>query len=365
MDEETAYKILDFVKPTKAFDLNDSPLAPDYSNLDNWAALPEKDGQQFYLPDESLTVNKKNNDVDVFYIHPTGFYEKTWNSNMDKSRSAYERTEIMLANQASAFNGSCNIYAPEYRQATYYSFFAKDNDGTKAIDLALIDIVNAFDYFIENFNSNKPFMILGHSQGALLAHKLISEKIQGTELQSRLICTYAVGYIIPEVYYDELFPLIPKSLSPTDTNCVVSWSTVVDGFRREREKTIFWKPSGWSVELMKQKIVATNPFSWTNDSDWHANHEFHKSIINRANDYDFADRLSLVHTGATKSIGLTRVQDFSCSLNANNGLVETKGPLIEKMKKMKYFSGDLHSFDVMLFWGSLRKNVQDRIDAFL
>ena len=29
----------------------------------------------------------------------------------------------MLANQASVFNGSCNIYAPEYRQATYYSFF--------------------------------------------------------------------------------------------------------------------------------------------------------------------------------------------------------------------------------------------------
>jgi hypothetical protein len=57
---------LDFVKPTKAFDVNDSPLAPDYSNLDNWAALPEKEGQQFYLPDESLTVNKKNNDVDVF-----------------------------------------------------------------------------------------------------------------------------------------------------------------------------------------------------------------------------------------------------------------------------------------------------------
>ena len=31
-----------------------------------------------------------------------------------------------VSNQASAFNGSCNIYAPEYRQATYYSFFDKD-----------------------------------------------------------------------------------------------------------------------------------------------------------------------------------------------------------------------------------------------
>ena len=41
---------------------------------------------------------------------------------MDKNKSAYERTEIMLGNQASVFNESCNIYY-EYRQATYYSFF--------------------------------------------------------------------------------------------------------------------------------------------------------------------------------------------------------------------------------------------------
>ena len=68
---------------------------------------------------------KKNNDVDVFYIHPTGFYETSWNSDMDKAKSAYERTEIMLGNQASAFNGSCNIYAPEYRQAHISHFLIK------------------------------------------------------------------------------------------------------------------------------------------------------------------------------------------------------------------------------------------------
>ena len=44
---------------------------------------------------------------------------------MNKNKSTFERTEIMLGNQASAFNESCNIYAPEYRQATYYSFLIK------------------------------------------------------------------------------------------------------------------------------------------------------------------------------------------------------------------------------------------------
>ena len=123
MDDEKLYNLLDYIKPTNSFIDSAQPSKPDYSNMDNWAAYPQKNGQQFYTPDQSYTVNKLNNEVDVFYIHPTGFFEKAWNSTMDKSRSAYERTEVMLANQATAFNDSCNIYAPDYRQATYYSFF--------------------------------------------------------------------------------------------------------------------------------------------------------------------------------------------------------------------------------------------------
>ena len=59
------------------------------------------------------------------------------------------------------------------------------------------------------------------------------------------------------------------------------------------------------------------------------------------------------------------VQDFSVSLNPENGLLEARGLLVDRMKKIRYFTGDLHSYDVMLFWGSLRQNIKDRIDAFL
>ena len=37
------------------------------------------DGQQFYVPDSSF-VASKDNDVDVFYIHPTGYFLKHWNA---------------------------------------------------------------------------------------------------------------------------------------------------------------------------------------------------------------------------------------------------------------------------------------------
>ena len=124
-------EFLKLIQPKLSFEESIHPSEPDYSDKYNWAATPDIEGQQFYVPDSEYEI-KKNNDVDVFYIHPTGFYETSWNSDMDKAKSAYERTEIMLGNQASAFNGSCNIYAPEYRQATYFSFFDKDDNGKKA-----------------------------------------------------------------------------------------------------------------------------------------------------------------------------------------------------------------------------------------
>jgi len=356
-------EFLKLIQPKLSFEESVHPPDPDYSDKYNWAATPGIDGQQFYVPDSGYEI-KKNNDVDVFYIHPTGFYETSWNSDMDKTKSAYERTEIMLGNQASAFNGSCNIYAPEYRQATYFSFFDKEDNGKKALDLAYEDIENAFNYFLEFFNNGKPFIIAAHSQGALLAHRLLNKRINNSQIQDRFICAYVIGYIIPEKFYDDIFPNIKKSENYDDTNCIISWSTVVEGFKRNREKTLFWKPDGWSIEPMKQKIISTNPFSWTNDDKWHSN-EINKSIINKAQNYDFLDRFRKEHTGTKKSIGLTRIQGFNAMLNNESGLVETNGPLIENIQKMKFFNGDLHSLDMMLFWGSLRQNIKDRIDAFI
>ena len=77
------------------------------------------------------------------------------------------------------------------------------------------------------------------------------------------------------------------------------------------------------------------------------------------------DLTMLKHTNSKKTIGTTRIQNFHSRVNSENGLLETKGDLIEKMRKMRSFNGDLHSFDVMLFWGSMRQNIINRINAFL
>ena len=50
MDDEKLYDLLKYIKPINSFDNTEHPSAPDYSNLDNWAAYPDKDAQQFYVP---------------------------------------------------------------------------------------------------------------------------------------------------------------------------------------------------------------------------------------------------------------------------------------------------------------------------
>jgi len=365
MADENLLNFLKLVQPESNFANDSIPKEPNYSLKESWAALPEFDGYQYLVPSDKYAISR-NNDVDVFYIHPTGFFEKKWNFNLDKSSSAYERTEVMLSNQASVFNGSCNIYAPAYRQATYYSFFSNHENGLKALDLAYQDVEKAFDYYIENFNNGRPFFIYGHSQGALHGQRLIHNRISNTTLKNQFINGYLIGYVIPENLFTDLFPNLNASKNNSDIGSIISWSTVADGYKRGRASTPFWKPDGgWGFQDMTNKIVSVNPFSWNTDESWCEQNEHHCSIINKSNNDVFMDLTMLKHTNSKKAIGRTRVQNFFSRINSKNGLLETKGDLIDKMRKMRSFNGDLHSFDVMLFWGSMRQNIQERTNAFL
>lgn len=364
MTDENLLKLLELVKPESDFVSSESPAEPDYSLKDNWVALPEFDGYQYLVPSDSYSISKEN-DVDVFYIHPTGFFEKKWNFNLDKTSSAYERTEVMLANQASVFNDSCNIYAPEYRQATYYSFFSNHENGLKALDLAYKDVEKAFDYYMDNFNNGRPFFIYGHSQGALHGQRLIHNRIINTSLKKQFINGFLIGYILPKTSFNNLFQNLKPSDNKADNHSIITWSTVAEGFKRSRASTPHWLPQGWVFQDMTENITCTNPFSWTNDFTWHEQNSSHCSIINKSNNDVFMDLTLMKHTNSKKAIGSTRIQNFQSRINQENGLLETKGDLIEKMRKMRSFNGDLHSFDVMLFWGSLRENIKERINAFL
>ena len=178
-------KFIQSLKPEENFNTDSLPKEPNYSETKSWAAFPGIDGFQNLSPDNPLSLDKK--EVDVFFIHPTGYFEKQWNGPIDETSAAYERTGSHLASQVSAFSDCCIVYAPFYRQATYYSFFdTESNNGCNALDLAYSDLSNAFEVFIKQHNNGKPFFIAGHSQGALHGQRLVNEYVSKSDSKKTL-----------------------------------------------------------------------------------------------------------------------------------------------------------------------------------
>ena len=74
---------------------------------------------------------------------------------------------------------------------------------------------------MKNFNDNKPFIIASHSQGTVHAKRLISEFIDGKELQNKLIAAYLVGIKVKENEFKDIKPMN----SPDETGGFVSWNS--------------------------------------------------------------------------------------------------------------------------------------------
>ena len=197
---------------SEKFDETKTPPIPDFSKDNNWSSRPDlKD-----MADEIPTAQKKISDdqmnakADVFFIYPT-IYTKTpnnqylWNAAVDDNILNKEIDETTIKNQASAFNQSCKIYAPRYRQAHYSVFLTEDKESAKnALDLAYEDVKNAFEYYLKNFNQDRPIVIAAHSQGTLHATRLLQDFFDNKPLKKQLAEAYLVGMPVADSLFKEI-----------------------------------------------------------------------------------------------------------------------------------------------------------------
>src|ERR1039457_5413588 len=101
-----------------------SNTPPDYSQLKNWAAIPGKHSPADSIP-AFIKDEKRDTDVDVFFLHPTTYTGRFegWNAHID-DEAINKKTDMgAILFQASVFNGSCRVFAPRYRQAHLKAFF--------------------------------------------------------------------------------------------------------------------------------------------------------------------------------------------------------------------------------------------------
>ncbi len=245
------------VKPKLAFQTTATPSPPDYSKIENWAALPQTKDNADSIPNNSVSNNQATASIDVFFLHPTTYTgnikeHKLWNGPVDDPALNQKTDNGTILYQASIFNGVGKIYAPRYRQAHLEAYFTKDKTSAqKALDLAYKDVVAAFRYYLDNYNQGRPIMIASHSQGTTHAMRLLKEFFDGQDLSKRLVAGYLVGIPIPGNYFQS----IPVCETPSETGCICAWQTFKKGYYPKFQP----KNSG---------VIATNPLTWTTKTDY-------------------------------------------------------------------------------------------------
>ena len=346
-----------YLRPDRHFDASTVPPAPDYSSEQCWAALPTRKDESDLVP-AGAADSQADARADVFYIHPTGYFSaKNWNAAVDPKSEPYNNVRIMLAGQASAFNGCCRVYAPHYREAALYSFLDSGNDGVRAMDIAYSDVAQAFDYYIRHYNRKRPFVIAAHSQGSMHALRLLEEKIDRTPLYSQLIAAYVIGASIPVEKFIRSFSRVRPCSGALDTGCIISWNTYARG-SVPRKMGFVWYREGWE-DIDDKDTICTNPLSWENDGKMADGHLYHGAIfLNMGELWKF-----FLSGSSGRSIkSLNTPGPLMLSARCEKGFL-----FVPKVKEVvdPLGRGSYHIYDYSLFYMNIRRNACDRVSAFL
>ncbi len=308
---------------------NDSRGKPAYSNINYWASHPWKKDAADKIP--SSIQNKRTDSLaDVFFIHPTTYTDVTmpfgWNAEIDNDALNKKTDNGTILYQASVFNAQCRIFAPRYRQANLKAFYTNDKSlADKAFEVAYGDIKTAFEYYLKNYNNNRPIIIASHSQGTLHAGRLLKEFFENKPLQQRLVCAYIIGLPVFTDYFQTLQPCKDS----TSTGCFIGWRTFEEGYVPE------------FVLNEKQKAIVTNPLTWTLSVE-PASSDLNKGGILK----DFNKVIpGLVHAQVHENVLWVNKPKFF-----GNVLLTTK---------------NYHIADYNLFYMNIRENVATRVNSFL
>jgi hypothetical protein len=310
---------------TYDFDKSPEIVKPNYSDKDSWAVLPEN------IPDEIsiFNIDENKKEADVFYIYPTLIDSKNqreWNSDIWNEDIRNDVINRPVKYQASAWLDAGNLYVPYYRQAHIRVFNDKFRvDGDKALNLAYNDIKEAFTYYLENFNNDKPFIIASHSQGTVHAKRLIAEFIDGKELQKKLIAAYLVGI---KVFEDEFKNIKPMN-SANETGGFVTWNTFKFNKYPRKDNYENWFKGG----------VTTNPITW--DDSKETKKDLHKGLLYRD----------------------LKIFSQNIDIKLIDGIVWSSIPNVPG-KILLQTVRSYHFADINLFWVDIRENAKLRVDQW-
>lgn len=336
--------------PSQSFEEDTPDSMRDYNENDAWAALPNDASEAMARPEGVIDIAMVP-EVDVFFVHPTTYLKKaSWNAPHEAPVANASVDLRAVKAQVSAFNAAGRIFAPRYRQATVGAFFDETGDGVKALGLAYLDVLTAFDNFIANRSNGRPFILAGHSQGSLHLLYLLQQRISGTDLRERMIAAYLVGW--PVSIEEDLGALtdIEACASNNDTGCVISWQTFGLGGDPSNLRSYMEKTIGLSGKSRKgSKMLCTNPLDWrigSNDT-----RSAHLGAIVRPDD-----------ANAPLGAPIKKFTGTQCGLDGVLYITDLPG---DAWQQYKMAGENYHPYDIPMFYMNLRENAVVRAQSWI
>jgi hypothetical protein len=304
---------------------------PDYTQRDAWLLRPE-------TPVAA---------ADVFYLIPTEYHQGKEPPVCEIGNPTVRALGMRhLQHKASAFFPAGNVYAPMYRQANVPCLMSTDRRHREAmIDGPIASCAAAFTYYMKHLNGGRPFILAGHSQGALMAKILLGTVFKKhPEYHERLIAAYIIGFgVTPEDLARD--PHLHMAQRADDTDVIISYNTEAPGITA-RNITL---PEG---------SLCINPVSWRTDTTKAPASQSHGSHLVR---YDEKGRLCVAED---------RPHFADAAIDPKRGVVvcTTADPKDFRVagEEAPYFPrGVLHTGDLPLYYYDIQKNALDRTRAWM
>ncbi|NLG34230.1 MAG: DUF3089 domain-containing protein [Lentisphaerae bacterium] len=296
----------------------------DYGDALNWVLRPGEDAER--------------RDLDVFYVYPTVVADREHALMSWDSEEIRRKTERIARQQTGMMAEYANVFAPYCRQLEFYRIMEvvqSSEPDVEAMRTGMDDVRAAFRHYLEHWNGGRPFLLLGHSQGAMDLWELMKEDFDDPAVSSNLVAAYLLGMAISPEDFDA-HPHLKPAMGEADTGVIVSFNSEAP----EAAPSPFSGPGTYGI----------NPLNWRTDGE-PASASLHLGAV-------FFDE-----TGQMTE----EIPEF-CSTTLDT----TRGALIvEPVGGGTYDAPDLfgngvfHMNDVYFFYHNLGENARVRAAAFL
>lgn len=216
--------------------------APDYSESEKWLALPENLDQP----------------ADLIFLYPSSCNDPEADIICEiDNPSMIEGAKRNFAQEASAFDGVANIFAPYWRQVNGLKLPMMSFEEVYDAEWAepRTDVYAALDYYFENLNDGRPYFLAGHSQGSRLCYMVLSEYMkEHPDYYENLIAAYCIGDSLTKKYLEEN-PHIKAAQSADDLGVVVSWNT--EGPANKGKDSLVISPGAISINPLNWRVDET------------------------------------------------------------------------------------------------------------